>query len=276
MTTTEKKMVSLDESFDALVCRPLGKLVAKFFMQTTVTANQVSAMAGFCGIAAGIGFAMPWPIPMYGAAMLFTMMVLDCADGEIARQGRGGGWRGRMLDGLADFVTAFAVHLGMLMHVNRTGGVLYGIELTPWTNFLFALAAGASFAWRSGVVDDVKQRLKAHSIDRELAEHKDEPKNLWDKFLYWLLTNYVENIKRYSGKRRPGGYICFRRAQLVGPTHQHLAMVIAGLSINYFPEAYLLFFFVSVVPANLYLLTVLWMAPKLNDEDAALQRSAAR
>jgi hypothetical protein len=153
--------------------------------------------------------------------------------------------------------------------------VLLGIELTPWTNFLLAFGAGASFAWRSGVVDDIKQRLKTHSIDRELADHKDDVKTLWDRFLYGLLSNYVENIKRYSGKRRPGGYTCFRRAQLVGPTHQHLAMVIAGFAIYFVPEAYLLFFVLSVVPANLYLLMVLWLAPKLNDEEAAASQPAS-
>jgi hypothetical protein len=270
-TIPAKQQKNLDESFDAMACRPLGKLVAKWFMQTTISANQVSGMAALCGMAAGAAFAMPWPIPGYGAILMFTMMVLDCADGEVARQRGGGGWRGRMLDGLADFVTAFSVHLGMLFYLNRVGGELYGFQLTPWTNFLLAAAAGASFAWRSGVVDDIKQRLKAHSIDRELAEHKDEPKNLWDRFLYWLLTNYVENIKRYSGKRRPGGYTCFRRAQFVGPTHQHLAMVIAGLAVSVYPQAYLAFFVLSVVPANLYLLMVLWLAPKLNAEEAATE-----
>src|SRR5438105_12052468 len=100
------KLRSLDESFDAIVCRPLGRLIARGFMRTTVTANQVSGMAAFCGAVAGAGFAFPWPFPLYGAIMLFTMMVLDCADGELARQGRGGGWRGRVLDGMADLVTA--------------------------------------------------------------------------------------------------------------------------------------------------------------------------
>lgn len=271
---TPNKGKSLDETFDSLVCRPLGKLVAKWFMRTTISANQVSGLAGLCGMAAGASMMMPWPIPGYGAILLFTMMVLDCADGEIARQRGGGGWRGRILDGMADLVTAVSVHLGMLLHMNREGGVLYGHELTPMINFLIALAAGASFAWRSGVVDDIKQRLKATSIDRELNEHTDEPKNLWDKFLFWLLKSYVDGIKKYSGKRRPGGYLCFRRAQWVGPTHQHLAMVLSGLLVAYIPQAYLLYFVLSIVPANLYLLTVLYFAPRLNEEEAAREAQA--
>src|SRR5689334_3327751 len=103
----------LDESFDALVCRPLGRLVARGFMRTTVTANQVSGMAAFCGAAAGAAFSLPYPFPSYGGILLFTMMVLDCADGEVARQRGGGSWRGRVLDGLADLVTAASVHIGM-------------------------------------------------------------------------------------------------------------------------------------------------------------------
>ena len=72
MTETVQKARSLDETFDAFVCRPLGRLVAKWFMRTTVTANQVSGMAALCGVAAGIGFAMPWPLPGYGAFLMFT------------------------------------------------------------------------------------------------------------------------------------------------------------------------------------------------------------
>lgn len=266
---------SLDESFDALVCRPLGKLVASGFMRTTVSANQVSAMAAFCGMAAGASFAFPWPLPGYGAILMFTMMVLDCADGEVARQRGGGGWRGRILDGMADLVTAVSIHLGMLFYINRMGATLYGYELTPWTNFFIALIAGASFAWRSGVVDDIKQRLKEKSVDRELEEYADEPKNLWERFLFWTLTNYVKGIKKYSGKRRPGGYTCWRRAQLVGPTHQHLAMVLAGIAVGFVPQAYLLFFIISIVPANFYLLTVLVFAPKMTDEEAAATQAAS-
>jgi hypothetical protein len=45
--------------------------------------------------------------------------------------------------------------------------------------------------------------------------------------------------------------------------------------ISVVPEAYLIFFFISVVPANLYLLTVLALAPKLNDEEAAASEPAS-
>lgn len=271
--SSELNKISLDESFDAAVCRPLGKMVAQVFMRTTVTANQVSGMAALCGAAAGLAYAAPWPFPAYGAVLMFTMMVLDCADGEVARQRGGGGWRGRILDGLADFVTAFAIHLGMLIHLARVGTQVYGYDLSPFQLFLIALGAGVSMTWRCGVVDDVKQRLKAHSIDRELADHADEPITLWDKFLYWSLTSYVRGIRRYSGKRRPGGYICFRRSQVVGPTHHHLAMVVAGFLVQYSPMVYMCFFFISLVPANLYLLMVLRLAPKLGDEEAAISEA---
>jgi hypothetical protein len=146
------------------------------------------------------------------------------------------------------------------------------VELTPWTNFCLAFAAGASFAWRSGVVDDIKQRLKAHSVDRELAVYEDQPKNGWERFCFWLLKSYVDGIKKYSGKKRPGGYPLFRRAQLVGPTHQHLAMVIAGVAVGFVPQAYLLFFLISVFPANLYLLMVIWLTP--SEQEAHAHRPA--
>lgn len=269
-----KVTYDLDETFDGLVCRPLGKLVARWFMRTTVTANQVSGMAAMCGLFAGCAYAAPWPFPAYGAVLMFTMMVLDCADGEVARQRGGGGWRGRILDGMADLVTAIAIHLGMLVHLILAGTNVYGYELSGIELFFIALAAGLSMTWRCGVVDDIKQRLKVNSIDRALQDHADEPKTLWDRFLYWTLKSYIDGIRKYSGKRRPGGYLAFRRAQVVGPTHHHLAMVLAGFLAQYSPHvAFLGFFFISVVPANLYMLGVLSLAPKLSAEESSVRQA---
>jgi hypothetical protein len=124
------------------------------------------------------------------------------------------------------------------------------------------------------IVTDQVLRLNAHPmIDRELSDHADEPRNAWDRFLYWALRSYVNNIRRYAGKRRPGGYTCFRRAQLVGPTNHHLAMVLAGLLVQVSPMVYLAYFFISLVPANLYLLMVLRLAPPLADEESAVSEA---
>jgi hypothetical protein len=265
---------ALDESFDAIVCRPLGKLVARGFLRTTVTANQVSLMSAFCGAAAGCLYALPWPLPGYGAILMFIMMVLDCADGEVARKRGGGTWRGRVLDGMADLVTAFSIHLGMLLYLERSGAQLYGRELSNVQLFFIGLSAGASMAWRCGVVDDIKQRLKVSSVDRELEDHSNDSKNAWDRFLFRLLQNYVRSIRRYAGKKRPGGYACFRRAQVVGPTHHHLAMVLAGLLVQFSPMAYLGFWLLSIVPANLYLMMVLHFAPAEGEERAVSQTPA--
>lgn len=259
---------SLDESFDALVCRPLGKRVALALLPSPITANEVTGTAALCGVASGVGFAMPWPGPFFGSLFLFVVMILDCADGELARLRGGGDWRGRLLDGLADFVTAFSVHLGMLLYLQRTGVTVYGYDLSPRMLFFIAFAAGASMAWRCGVVDDVKQRLKDNSIDRDLAP-VDPNAGPVDRFLYRLFQAYIGNIRRYSGRRRPGGYTCFRRAQVVGPTHHHLMMVIVGLLVTVSPMAYFAFFVLSI-PANLYLMTVLWMAPDLGEGEGTV------
>lgn len=263
---------SLDEAFDALVCRPLGRRLARALVRTTVTANQITGLAAVSGGFAGCAFAGRGLWPVAGALAMLLMMVLDCADGELARQRGGGGWKGRVLDGLSDLVTATAIHLGMLVQVIRLAPRPWGHELSPGAAFLIALGAGVSMAWRCGVVDDIKQRLKPSSVDRELEAHAGEARTPWDRFLYWTLVSYVRGIRVYGGKRRPGGYTCFRRAQWVGPTHHHLAMAIAALAVGYAPGAYLTFFVASLVPANLYLLLVLRMAPGLVEQAEPARR----
>ena len=93
---TSAKERDLDEPFDALVCRPLGKMVAKWAVRADVSANQMSGLAGLCGFGAGCFRALAWPYPALGGLLLFLMTIFDCADGEIARLTGGGGWKGRL------------------------------------------------------------------------------------------------------------------------------------------------------------------------------------
>lgn len=270
--TKRGNAVRLEESFDFWVCRPLGKRVATWLLKTPITANQVSGLAALCGMIAGLCYALPWPYPGVGAVFAFGMMVLDCSDGEVARRRGGGDWRGRIVDGLSDLVSAVAIHAGMLVHLARSGVVVLDTTLGVVPLFLLALISGAAMSWHCAVVDDVKQRLKTHSVDREFVLYALDVRSRWDRFLYAALRRYIRNMTLSTGPRRPGGYRCFRRAQWVGPTHHHLLMVLAGLGAAYSPRVFLVFLLMTIFPVTVYLLLVLRAAP--SGGDATEERSS--
>ena len=72
--------------FFARLFRPLGIFVAWLFLHTNITANQVTALSIVLGLIAGLLFVPinPWTTVL-AAVILFLAIVLDFADGSIAR-----------------------------------------------------------------------------------------------------------------------------------------------------------------------------------------------
>jgi hypothetical protein len=256
----------LDEAFDAAVCRPLGRWAARGFLRAGIGANQVTLVGTLFGVVAGfaLGTGGYWPIA--GSLALLVMMVLDCADGEVARLRGELDWRGRLIDGFADLATSFAVHLGLLLHLDALGITLYDHTMATWELFFLALGAGVSLAWNSAVVDDVKQRLKTDSLDRQIDLYRGKARGLVDRFLYGFWVRYVQQTARATGPGRPGGYACYRRLQWAGCTHHLLAISLCGLIAPFWPGIILVYFIAAIVPANLYVAGVLWAARTSEDK----------
>ncbi|MCB9707333.1 MAG: CDP-alcohol phosphatidyltransferase family protein [Myxococcales bacterium] len=249
-----------DEVLDAAICRPLGRWIARRLGPRGITANQVTLFTAALGVITGVFYAAPLPWPVLGGCLFFFAMVFDCVDGELARRYGGGDWRGRIFDGLADGVTAFSVLIGMVVHLGRSGISVFGYTPKTFEWLVIFLPAGASFMWHSAVVDNLKQRLKRGSIDNTLGSFASEPKNAFDRVSYALLVSYVRWMQRSTGSSCPGGYLCFRRVQWVGPTHHHFLMMIAALCIGAWPRAYLGYWVFAVVIANLYMVATLWIS----------------
>ena len=248
---------SLDEWFDGVFCRPVGNRVADLLEPTPITADAVTFASGALGVLAGVCFAGLGWWPLVGGVVLLGVMILDCVDGELARRRGGGGWRGRILDGLADLATAFSIHLGMLIHLVRVDTYVGPHETGAFELFMIALVAGAAMSWNCAVVDDVKQRLKERSVDQRWEEFAREVDGPWDRFLYWTLKRYVRWTSQSAGPGRPGGIRCFRLAQWVGPTHHHLAIAVAGALTPFWEASFLVYLLLAIIPANIWLLTVL-------------------
>lgn len=256
MTTT--KMV-LDEKFDVVVSRPAAGWLAKGFHRLGFSADQVSLVAMAFGVSAGVAMTGGGLWPALGGLLLIGMVIIDCADGAVARMNPPSDkpWRGRMFDGIADLGTILSVHIGMVIALSNAHIAVAGYTLGLFEIILIAVAGFLSFSWKSSVLDDVKQRLRPASVDRDLERYRDQDKTPFERFLYWLLVSYVRSSERLTGPGRPGGYELFRHVAVIGPSHHLVAVAAAALLAPLAPTVFLTYFLLTIGPGNLYLWYVL-------------------
>jgi len=97
---------------------------------TAVTPNQITALRLATGLAAAAAFAAgvaPWPL--VGAGLFLLSMLLDRADGELARlTGRTSRW-GHVFDLVADCLCNALAFIGIGFGLWRTGAGLWSVPV---------------------------------------------------------------------------------------------------------------------------------------------------
>ena len=152
------RAILTEEPLDLYLNRPLSRLIVRLLYPTPVTANQLTVCACLVGVAGGAMIAFAAPVWVASAALLLWLfLILDCADGEMARQKGGGSRLGRILDGSSDYLAAIAMHLGLLFLAVRTPPFE---AISPWLTFLVVLLAGLCKAVHSALYDAAKQRFR--------------------------------------------------------------------------------------------------------------------
>jgi len=135
------KLVEVEEIPDLYLYRPLAYLLVKAIFRTPITPNQVTVFSIFVGVAAGLGFGLGTARTVKIAALLYAFsVVLDCADGQLARLKKNGTRMGRVLDGLTDYVTGFAAHVGIAIGLKPEN-----LPADRWLPLIIAAAASTIF-----------------------------------------------------------------------------------------------------------------------------------
>jgi phosphatidylglycerophosphate synthase len=117
---------SLTSSSDGFVDRhfnrPVGRLLSKMLVGTSVTPNQVSLFATLVGLVSASLFAAGTAgTVLAGALVLQLSAVLDCVDGDLARALYKQSSFGRWLDIVGDQIVHIAVFLGIGVGLWRSG-----------------------------------------------------------------------------------------------------------------------------------------------------------
>jgi hypothetical protein len=143
----------VEELIDYYYHRPLAALLVHVLLPLPITPNQVTIASGIFGILAGVavGYASLGPSwwAAVGGGLLLLSILLDCADGQLARLRGVASPAGRILDGLVDFFAPTAVFFGQAFFLVSRGFSL-------WLVVPVGALAGASLLWHAGQFDSAK------------------------------------------------------------------------------------------------------------------------
>jgi len=111
------------------------------------------------GVGAGICFATGTQQGLInGGSLYLGAVVLDCADGMLARLKNKGTPTGRIIDGMVDYVNGIAIFSGLAIGLTRMSGYYF---LPAW---ILVLIAGISVIFHSILVDYYRQQFYFHAL----------------------------------------------------------------------------------------------------------------
>ncbi len=185
------KRPDVEEWADLFIFRPLAFLLVKAVYRTSFTPNHLSVFSMILGTVGGFLLATRgWSSAGAGAVLLFLAVVVDCADGQLARLKKNGTHMGRVVDGAIDYVVGVSVYLGL-------GFGIMGAGLNPLRGWLIVGAAAASNIIHSVVFDYYRNRYLAYVHGASSAQIDDRNS---------FRREYVQ-LKRQGGQKLRRGFI---------------------------------------------------------------------
>lgn len=195
------KSLDVEEFIDVRFHRPLAAAFTALISKTSISPNQITLMSLLSGWTGSIFLFQAFFNPdrlgpaawLLAAFFLFSSVILDCADGQLARA-RGGGTRlGRLLDGFVDVMVLLPAYVILGFGIRETFGNLW---------FYIAAIAGFSTWIHCAVYDKVKNVYLAHTMPNagggegtetieEVQADRTEAKNSGSLFAVFLLTIYI-------------------------------------------------------------------------------------
>lgn len=259
--------LTTDEPTDRVFSRPVASLIVKLAAPTPITPNQITGIATLFGIAVGVAL---WRHEGWiAAACILGYLAFDCADGQLARLRGGGGYLGRAMDGIGDYITAIAVHVGLALWL--------GDERGSWiVGWVLSAAAGGAMAWASFLLDRYKRRYTGATDDIEaIQQEAAERGGLAGRLVIGMLP-YAKRLDT-EGVAIPDRDAYQRRLRvpmllwlLNGPT-MHFTLMAACCVLGR-PALYA---FIAVGPMLLVTLLTLWLQRRLEEGEPAVVTQAS-
>ncbi len=195
------KSLDVEEFIDVRFHRPIAAAFTALISKTGISPNQITLMSLLTGWTGAFFLFQAFFNPtllgpaawLLSAFFLFSAVILDCADGQLARA-RGGGTRlGRLLDGFVDVLVLLPTYFILGFGIKETFGPMW---------FSVTVVAGLSTWIRCAVYDKIKNVYLAHTMPNagggegtetveEVKLDRDEARQSGSTFAVFLLSIYI-------------------------------------------------------------------------------------
>lgn len=294
----------VEEPVDLWINRPLAGLLVKALAPLPITPNQVTVLSGVVGLVAGVLIATAplrggWQIHFAGV-VLYLSVLLDCADGQLARLRGQSSMLGRTLDGLVDVFAVGAVFIGFAVFYYRAGCDFWLVNAVGW-------AAGYSMKVHVHAYDHAKniflantrpesERAAALPTLEEIGHERDRLRARGDRIGAWALPIFMHlTVSQRRGWQEgriglgtPGTRTDDERAiyrQRFARTMQlwrwnglgthHVLLVGACILTPIFREAFVVTCFILIFPMNAFWAYIVWKEKSVERELQAEIRAEA-
>jgi phosphatidylglycerophosphate synthase len=265
------KMAVVEEYIDLIFYRPLAFIVVKLIYNSGVTPDNLTFAAIISGLIAGVFYAFgTQPTTIIAACFFILFIILDCSDGQLARLKKNGSAIGRLLDGIADYIGASGIYIGIAIGYSQK-------ENQPHFMLLLLALSGVSLIIQLMLVDFHRTRFldilnkRRNTFMEGIDEYKEEYRRLQNTKGKWLEKNIVHIYLIYSGIQKklivkkklfplvvsPEEYykknrVLVRLWILMGPSAIRTTLIICSL-LNRFD----IYFWISIAALNIYSLLLL-------------------
>ena len=190
------KMPEAEEYLDLLFYRPVAFLFVKAIYRLPITPNAVTMLSLGAGLISSWQFSLP---ALASAAVWYAAAnVLDCSDGQLARLQNSGTPLGRIVDGIADYISSIAIFLGIGFGLARNHPEYW------WLVFAAAISSAlhALFFdyYQSEYISTV--RGERNFLDREIERFDSSLHDKESKRRGKLATFFIRLYVRYLSLQR--------------------------------------------------------------------------
>ncbi len=162
---------------------PIAARLVSLLKNTPVTPDQVTYASILFGLSSAYGFSRGTVAATVAAAVLLEItLLLDCADGQLARaKGVSSEW-GRILDGIAGYISYLAVVIGMMVGLKGLYGSLAAITVLT---IIKAISYDYCKQTMTSVIQEGFDASKKDILDAYL-KHRDTGSRLSVVYFYYL------------------------------------------------------------------------------------------
>lgn len=267
------RLPETEETSDALLHRPVAARLVAWLAATRVTPDQITWLSGVTGVAAaavllaGSGFPV---LRGVAAVLLFLSVVLDCADGQLARARGTSTTAGATLDGVMDYAVAFSTGFAVTAVSAATSG-----KPGYWLLGVWVAISGVIRSW---LFDGLKTRYlslagagnRGREADlQRVAERRAVARSQrkWGQVVLLGTYEWYEAKQRHAiGRLLPDASGSRQRSYMKAWTWlgigTHFALLYLAFAVSVFRvQALPGFLWFSGSLPNLYLLGLLWLRP---------------